>query len=227
MNESPVLELENISRHFNIAGQKVTILDGINLSMNKGEIVSLTGKSGCGKSTLLNIISGIIRPDHGKIRLFGNPVFYGLDILSSRIRNRHMGFVFQTFRLVSNESVYSNVLLPLKIKGRITRQDREYVDTLLEKLEIATHRNHKAGLLSGGQKQRVAMARALVNRPGLILADEPTANLDKSTAIEIYKILEDLKTEGKTILVVTHQDYMFEHSDRVLELSGGKLTEVR
>jgi ABC-type lipoprotein export system ATPase subunit len=220
-----MLIVENVSRSFRIAGIRKAILDSVNLHVRPGEIVSLTGKSGCGKSTLLNIISGLVRPERGGVSVDGKRMNYWFDFLSARARNRHMGFVFQTFRLLSDETVWQNILLPLRIQGWISKKDRDYARTLLKDLEIEDHAKMKAGLLSGGQKQRVALARALVTRPGLILADEPTANLDKATAVEIYQLLGKLKDEGKAILVVTHQDYMFEHSDRVVVLENGKLRE--
>ena len=222
-----MLKLDKVTKYYRIAGKKRLILDSVNLEIKKGEIVSLTGKSGCGKSTLLNIISGIVKPSHGKVFVNNKPMHFFFDFLSSRMRNRQMGFVFQTFRLLSNESVWANILLPLRIKGWISKKDREYGDQILRSLEISDYKHMKAGLLSGGQKQRVALARALINKPEVILADEPTANLDKATSLEIYKILQTLKEEGKTILVVTHQDYMFDHSDRIYQLQDGKLEVIK
>lgn len=220
------LKIENIKKHYRIAGEKKTILQGINLEVLDGQIVSITGKSGCGKTTLLNIISGLTRPSEGSIFIDDKRITHWLDILSSRNRNQKMGFIFQTFRLLPNETVMSNILLPARINGTVNKQLKYYAGETLSKLKIYKYHNSKVGILSGGQKQRVAIARALINNPKVILADEPTANLDKKTSIDIFSILEDLKKEGKTILIITHKDYMHERSDIVYTMENGLLEEL-
>jgi ABC-type lipoprotein export system ATPase subunit len=218
-----ILQAKNIIKQYRIAGVKKKILDGIDLMLKEGQVVSITGKSGCGKTTLLNVISGITSPDSGSVHINDKRMIYALDVLTSRMRNREIGFIFQTFRLLPDETVFSNVLMPARIRGRITRQTLEYADEMMDRLKIYKFKKTKAAILSGGQKQRVAIARALVNRPSLILADEPTANLDKKTAVEIFEIILDLKKEGKAVLVVTHDEYMHERSDGVYYMEDGIL----
>ena len=222
-----ILRAENLKKQYRIAGVKKQIIDGIDLTVAGGQVVSIAGRSGCGKTTLLNIISGITRPDSGRVYVANRRMMSFLDVLASRMRNREIGFIFQTFRLLNDESVLANVLLPARIRGRVGRDTKKYADEILERLMIYKYRNTKTAVLSGGQKQRVAIARALVNRPGLILADEPTANLDKNTAREIYDILLDLKREGKAVLIVTHDDYMQERSDLLLSMDGGRLMAAK
>lgn len=222
-----MLKLDNISKYYRIAGKKRKILDGINLEIKKGEMLSITGKSGSGKSTLLNVISGITKPTSGKIYYNNKRIIYFLDIFSSHFRNKSIGFIFQTFRLLPDETVLSNILMPGRIKGWIGKKTRNYIDDIIKELEIEDFKQTKAGLLSGGQKQRAAIARALVNKPDIILADEPTANLDKDTSKEIFKILENLVKNGHAVLVVTHQDYLFEHSKLVYNLKDGRLEVLK
>ncbi len=220
------LSISGIKKHYRIAGSRRIVLDGIDLDVRAGEIISITGQSGCGKTTLLNVISGVTTPDSGKVVINGKKIHYVFDFQPARRRNREIGFVFQTFRLLSDETVMSNVLLPARIRGRVGKETKEYVNDILGRLKIYKYRSMKTGLLSGGQKQRVAIARALVNDPLLILADEPTANLDRQTAIEIFDILIGLRNEGKSIIVVTHTDYMHDKSDAVYTMDKGKIEAI-
>lgn len=222
-----MLELREITKFYRIAGEKTRVLDRISLEVKPGELVSITGRSGSGKTTLLNVISGITRPNAGKIVIGGKTLHTGLDILSSSVRNRKIGFIFQTFRLLPDETVYQNVLLPARILGMVDRETRKRVDRILKQLDIHDFRNTRAAVLSGGQKQRVAIARALVNRPEIILADEPTANLDRETSIGICRILRGLADDGHSVVAVTHQEYLYEHSDRIFSLEEGKLARFR
>ena len=218
-----ILRVENIQKQYRIAGVKNQILDGIDLVLTGGQICSITGKSGCGKTTFLNVIAGITSPDGGSVHINDRRMMYALDMITSCRRNREIGFIFQTFRLLNDETVLSNVLLPARIRGRVGNDTRNLADEILERLKIYKFKKTKTAILSGGQKQRVAIARALVNRPNLILADEPTANLDRKTAREIFDILLDLKKEGKAILIVTHDDYMHQQSDLVCTMEDGRL----
>lgn len=218
-----ILRVDQIYKEYRIAGATKRVLDGIDLLLTAGQVCSITGTSGCGKTTLLNVIAGIAPPDGGSVHINDRRMIYALDILSSRRRNREIGFIFQTFRLLNEESVISNVLLPARIRGRVDGETRERADEMLEKLRIYKYRKTKAAVLSGGQKQRVAIARALVNRPQLILADEPTANLDRKTAREIFDILLGLKEEGKAVLVVTHDEFMHGESDILYVMENGRL----
>ena len=218
-----ILNVENVRKRYRIAGVPRQVLNGVDLSLDGGQLCSITGMSGCGKTTLLNVIAGITKPCGGTVHINGRKMVYALDIVASRRRNREIGFIFQTFRLLNDETVLSNVLLPARIRGRVGRETREYADEILERLRIYKFKKTKAAILSGGQKQRVAIARALVNRPNLILADEPTANLDRKTAREIFDILLDLKGAGKAVLIVTHDDYMHRQSDLVYTMEDGGL----
>lgn len=222
-----MLKLENIKKVYRIAGIKKTILDNVSLEIKPGEIISLTGKSGSGKTTLLNIISGLTVPTLGSVYICGRKITYFLDILPARMRNSKIGFVFQTFRLMPDETTWSNILLPARIHGVIGCKTLEYADELLKKLGLSEYKYTRAALLSGGQKQRAAIARAFINKPELILADEPTANLDNETAAEIYGFLFDFARSGKSVLVVTHSDYMLSHSERIYSINNGILDEVR
>ena len=221
-----LLKLENIYKSFKIAGEKTLVLNDLSLEINAGEIVSITGKSGCGKSTMLNIIAGLIKADKGKIFLREKKLRNFFDIITSRRRNREFGFIFQNFRLMSDETVKSNILLPARIRGKAGKEVSLYADELMTKLDIFEYKNTKTGRLSGGQKQRVAIARALINKPSIILADEPTANLDKKTSLEIFSILQNIKKQGTAVLIITHTDYMHKKSDRTYLMENGVLKKV-
>ncbi|PKL40018.1 MAG: macrolide ABC transporter ATP-binding protein [Spirochaetae bacterium HGW-Spirochaetae-1] len=221
-----VLSLHNVKKYYRIAGKKTAVLQGLDLSLDRGEIVSITGKSGCGKTTMLNIIAGITRASSGEIYFHDRKAWTGLDSMNARRRNREMGFIFQTFRLMPRESVMSNVLLPARIKGRLDRETREYASEILGRLKIYKFRESDVSILSGGQKQRVAIARALINKPSIILADEPTANLDRATSIDIFNVLESIRDEDRAVLIITHKDYMHERSNRVFTMEGGSLLPV-
>jgi putative ABC transport system ATP-binding protein len=218
-----ILQVEDCAKTYRIGGKKRTILDSLSLSVDAGELVSITGRSGGGKTTLLNVIAGIVPPEKGSVFINGSRMRHRLDPLASRMRNREIGFVFQTFRLLGDETVMANVLLPARIRGRGGWKTKEAARDLLGRLKMYAHRDMKASILSGGQKQRVAIARALINSPSLILADEPTANLDRETAMEIGGILSELRDDGKAVLVVTHDEGMHRRSDRVYTLTGGAL----
>jgi len=222
-----MLKLLNVKKFYRIAGIKKTILEDITLEIKHGEIISLTGKSGSGKTTLLNIISGLTKPSGGDVYFDDKKIKYFLDIIPSRMRCRKIGFIFQTFRLLPGETTWSNVLLPARILGRINHKTVEYADALLQKLGLSEYKFSRAALLSGGQKQRAALARALINDPDIILADEPTANLDNETANEIHNFLQNLAREGKSVLVVTHNDFMFSLSDRIYAVNNGLLEKMR
>ncbi len=221
-----IISVKNINKSYRIAGEKIPVIRDLSLELDKGEIIAITGRSGCGKTTLLNIITGITKPDNGQIYFREKKLKYYSDFSMSRIRNREIGQIFQTFRLLDDETVMSNVMMPARIKGKAGSAVRNYAVEILGKAGIAEYQNTKAGLLSGGQKQRVAIARAIVNRPSLILADEPDANLDIETSNEIFSLLEMLKREGKSIIIVTHKEYMLKKADRSYKMDKGRLTEL-
>jgi ABC-type lipoprotein export system ATPase subunit len=221
-----IISIKNLNKSYKIAGERISVIDNLSLELDKGEIIAITGRSGCGKTTLLNILTGITRPDNGEISFRDKKLKTSSDFSMSKIRNRDIGQIFQTFRLLDDETVMSNVMMPARIKGEAGSAVRNYAIEILGKAGIAEYQNTKAGLLSGGQKQRVAIARAIVNRPSLILADEPDANLDAETSIEIFSLLEMLKREGKSIIIVTHKEYMLQKADRTYKMEKGRLTEL-
>jgi len=221
-----VISVKNITKTYKIAGNKISIINDLSLELDHGEIIAITGRSGCGKTTLLNILTGITKPDSGEIFFREKKLKYFSDFSMSKIRNREIGQIFQTFRLLEDETVMTNIMMPAHIRGRAGTSVRNYAIEILGKAGIAEYQSTKTGLLSGGQKQRVAIARAMVNRPSLILADEPDANLDVETSMEIFKLLEMLKREGKSIIIVTHKEYMLKKADRTYKMDKGRLTEL-
>jgi ABC-type lipoprotein export system ATPase subunit len=221
-----MIELAAIRKTFRIAGKKKQVLRNVTLQVSRGEIVAITGESGCGKSTILNIIAGLTHPDKGRLFLENRRIFFWLDLMPSWIRSRKIGLVFQTFKLVNEESVAANILLSARIRGRVNAEIKRNLKDYLQELGIAEYEKTRVSLLSGGQKQRVALARSLINNPALILADEPTANLDRKTSQEIFNVLERLaREEMKAIIIVTHKEYMLQRADRVFELKNGVLVE--
>lgn len=218
-----LLSLKGINKNFNITGSSVAVLDELDFSIDRGEIVSITGRSGCGKTTLLNVITGITKPDSGDISYEDNIVNYHSDRQMSRLRNRKMGQIFQTFRLLDEETVLSNLLLPARIGGSAKKADRDFAMEILTRTGLSGYEKTKAGLLSGGQKQRVAIARAAANSPSLILADEPTANLDTETSKDIFKLIEWLRDSGMAIIMVTHKNLMHKKSDRIYVMENGRI----
>jgi len=218
-----LLYLDNICKSYKISGEKISVLSHLTFSAQRGEIISITGRSGCGKTTLLNIINGLCRPDSGNIFFHDKKVPLWCDISMSSLRNKKIGQIFQTFRLIDNETVLSNVLLPARIKGKVNREVIEQAHNLLKDTGLWMYKEQKAGLLSGGQKQRVALARALINNPEIILADEPTANLDNDTSKEIFNILINLKQQGRCIIIATHDPYMLKLADKTYKMENGKI----
>ncbi|MFN3660854.1 MAG: ABC transporter ATP-binding protein, partial [Brevinematales bacterium] len=169
----PILSLSHVAKSFRISGKRRQVLQDISLEVSPGEWIGLMGNSGSGKTTLLSLIAGLIRPEKGHVFWHGKKLCYFFDIYPAFLRNRHIGFIFQDFRLIDKETVWENLLLPLRIKGWYGTKELKRAEWLLERVGLSTHRRHKAGLLSGGQKQRLSLARALVLQPSLILADEP------------------------------------------------------
>ncbi len=219
-----MLVLENISKSFKIDGKRKYVLEDINLEVNGHDVVAITGRSGEGKTTLLNIIAGIIVPEKGKIYYRNRRVIHLLDIHTAYLRNRHFGFVFQTFKLLPEETVLENVLLPAKIKGFVGEKIKDRAESLLKDVGLLEFKKMKAGYLSGGQKQRLSIARALINNPSLILADEPTANLDKETSAEIVSIFKNIAAnDGCSIIMVTHQEELISFTKEKYKLTNGKL----
>ena len=217
----PVIQLKDIQRHFKMGNETVKALRGINLNINRGEYVALMGPSGSGKSTLMNIIGALDTPTSGKYLLNSQEVEKLSDNELAKIRNKEIGFVFQTFNLLPRTTALDNVALPLVYAGISKGKRIERAKEVLKTVGLADRMTHKPNELSGGQRQRVAIARALVNNPSIILADEPTGNLDSKTSEEIMELFDDLHRKGHTIVLVTHEEDIAGHAKRIVRLKDG------
>jgi putative ABC transport system ATP-binding protein len=218
-----LIETRNLWKTYIMGTQELNALQGVNLQIDKGEYVAIMGPSGSGKSTLMNLIGCLDTPTQGDYLLNGEPVSEMNDNDLAKIRNREIGFVFQTFNLLPRANSLHNVELPLIYSGVDARTRREQAIKALEHVDLLDWANHKPNELSGGQRQRVAIARALVNDPSLILADEPTGNLDTKTSLEIMKLFRQLNDRGNTLLVVTHDPEIAEFADRIIHIRDGKI----
>ena len=215
--------LEGIKRYYSLGGETVKALDGVNVSIKANEYISIMGPSGSGKSTLMNIIGCLDTPTEGIYVLDNEPVQNMDDDQLASIRNRKIGFVFQTFNLLPKLTAIQNVELPL-IYSNIPKYDRmRQAENAMEKVSLSDRIKHKPNELSGGQRQRVAIARALVTNPSIILADEPTGNLDSKSGEDIMTVLDGLNKDGNTIILVTHEAYIANHAGRTIQLLDGKI----
>ncbi len=215
------IRLEAISKNYKVGMEIVRALRGISLHINRNEYVALMGPSGSGKSTLMNILGCLDTPTSGRYYLNGKDVSKLRDNELADIRNREIGFVFQTFNLLPRSTALDNVALPLIYGGQTKHARRERALEVLDQVGLSDRTHHRPNELSGGQRQRVAMARALVNNPSIILADEPTGNLDTKTSIEIMGLLQDIHTAGNTIILVTHEEAIAKHAHRIIRLRDG------
>lgn len=218
-----IIDLENIVKNYYVGIHVVEALREVNLSINKNEYVAIMGPSGSGKSTLMNIIGCLDTLTHGKYILNGVDVSYMTDNELATIRNKEIGFVFQTFNLLPRYTAFDNVMLPLVYAGVPKKQRMERVEEVISDVGLSERANHKPNELSGGQRQRVAVARALVNKPSIILADEPTGNLDTKTSIEIMSLFEKIYKGGNTIVLVTHEEDIANHARRIVRLRDGEI----
>jgi putative ABC transport system ATP-binding protein len=218
-----IIETESLKKVYRTDVVETTAVDDINFQLSEGQFVSVMGPSGCGKSTLLHILGLIDSPTEGRYRFMGQDVSGYPERKRARLRKAHIGFVFQSFNLIDELTVYENVELPLVYARTPAHERRPRVEAVLEKMDIAHRRDHFPAQLSGGQQQRVAVARALVNRPTLILADEPTGNLDSEHGDEVMKMLLKLNEEGTTVLMVTHSAANASFSRRIVNLLDGKI----
>jgi len=221
MPDKNIIEIEKLHKVYLLGKTQVHALRGIDIIIQSGEYTSIMGPSGSGKSTLMNIIGCLDVPSSGLYRLNEQDVSHLNDNELAKIRNKEIGFVFQTFNLLPRASALHNVELPLIYNGSPASKRKEKAKEALDKVGLADRMSHKPNELSGGQRQRVAIARALVNNPAMILADEPTGNLDTSTGEEIMEIFDLLNEQGNTIILVTHESFIADHSRRIIRLKDG------
>jgi putative ABC transport system ATP-binding protein len=221
--EDPVIEARGLSKDYEMGAEVVHALRAVDVDIGRNEYIAVMGPSGSGKSTLMNLIGCLDTPTAGTYRLNGQPVQDLDDDRLARIRNREIGFVFQTFNLLPRATALHNVELPLVYAGMGAEDRRARAARCLEMVDLADRMDHQPNELSGGQRQRVAIARALVNRPSILLADEPTGNLDSETSAEIMSVFEDLHADGQTIIMVTHEYDIADHAHRVITLRDGRI----
>jgi ABC-type lipoprotein export system ATPase subunit len=220
---TPIIRLTGLTRQYRMGPSLVSAVDGIDLEIEGGEAVALVGPSGSGKSTLLNLIGGLDRPTAGEIWVDGENIARAPAKKLVEHRKRRIGFVFQSFNLLPHRTALENVEVPLMLSGMARSQRRERARELLEKMGLGARTGHRPSQLSGGEQQRVAVARALANRPSILLADEPTGNLDSATGTEVMHLLRDLNTEGLTLILVTHDSTVAAYASRIVRLRDGKV----
>lgn len=216
-----VIEIRNIIRDFKLGQETVHVLKGIDLDIKRGEYVAIMGPSGSGKSTLMNLLGCLDTPTAGSYLLSGNDVSKMTDDELAEIRNTEIGFVFQTFNLLPRTTALDNVALPMIYAGQSKKAREERASEVLTDVGLADRMDHKPNQLSGGQRQRVAVGRALVNKPSIILADEPTGNLDSKTGTEIMALFDEIHAKGNTVIMVTHEEDIAAHAKRVIRLRDG------
>ncbi len=222
-----IIRLEGITREYLMGGERIRALAGVDLEIARNEYVAIMGPSGSGKSTMMNVLGCLDTPTAGRYWLNGHEVSRMGDDALARIRNREIGFVFQTFNLLPRATALANVELPLVYAGVSSRERRRRAESALERVGLGERMDHRPNELSGGQRQRVAIARALVNEPSILLADEPTGNLDSSTSEEIMRVFGQLHAHGQTVVLVTHEPDIADHAHRVVVLRDGLVDSDR
>jgi putative ABC transport system ATP-binding protein len=222
-----IIRTHNLQRHYKMGGETIHALSGVDLSIRRGEYVAIMGPSGSGKSTLMNMIGCLDSPDAGEYWLNGTLVSSMNDRQLARVRNKEVGFVFQTFNLLPRTNALHNVEMPLIYSGMRRKERLVRAKRALERVGLAERMNHRPNEMSGGQRQRVAVARALVTEPSILLADEPTGNLDSVTSAEIMGLFDELHRAGHTIILVTHEAEIAEHAHRIIFLRDGAIAEDR
>jgi len=220
------MKASNIKRVFSLGKEKLEVLKGINIEIVKGKIHTIVGPSGAGKSTLLHILGGLDKPTEGKVFFNSNSLYDYSDVEIARIRNRNIGFVFQFHHLLPEFTALENVMMPVIIEGDKSKRARKIAEELLAKVGLSGRFHHKPNELSGGEKQRVAVARALVNKPSILFADEPTGNLDSENSDRLLSMLLDLnRVDGITLVLVTHNELIAQKVGNVIRLVDGKILE--
>ncbi|WP_293889788.1 ABC transporter ATP-binding protein [Flavobacterium sp.] len=220
---NPLIDIKKLKRDFQLGNETINVLKGIDLQINKGEYVALMGPSGSGKSTLMNLLGCLDTPTSGTYILNGNDVSKMHDDELAEIRNKEIGFVFQTFNLLPRTTALDNVALPMIYAGYSKSERNQRATEVLTQVNLSDRMDHQPNQLSGGQRQRVAIARALVNKPSIILADEPTGNLDSKTSIEIMNLFNEIHKNGNTVIVVTHEEDIAKYAHRVIRLKDGMI----
>lgn len=220
MNQE-VIRIKGIKKIYKVGNQEVRALNGVDIQINKNEYVAIMGPSGSGKSTMMNILGCLDSPSEGEYILNGTDVSKMDDNDLAVIRNKEIGFIFQSFNLLPRYTALDNVALPLIYSGESREKREERAKVALENVDLKDRMHHKPNELSGGQRQRVAVARALVNNPSIILADEPTGNLDTKTSIDIMKLFEEIHEQGNTVILVTHEEDIAKHAKRIIRLRDG------
>jgi len=219
-----IIKLENIVRNFPLGNEVIKVLKGITLEIHKGEYVALMGPSGSGKSTLMNLLGCLDTPTAGTYVLNGTDVSHLSDNQLAEIRNKEIGFVFQTFNLLPRSTALDNVALPMVYAGKPESERVSRAKEILGEVGLSDRMDHKPNQLSGGQRQRVAVGRALVNNPSIILADEPTGNLDSKTSVEIMALFDEIHSKGNTVILVTHEEDIAKHAHRIIRLKDGEIS---
>ena len=220
----PLIEIRSVRQDYRLGSEVVQALRGVDLTIQRNEFIAISGPSGSGKSTLMNLIGCLDTPTAGQYRLAGRVVSELDDAELARIRNREIGFVFQTFNLMPRATALNNVELPLVYAGVPKRKRRPMAEAVMAQMGLTDRRGHRPGELSGGERQRVAIARALVNRPSIVLADEPTGNLDSTTSGEIMEVFEEIHRQGQTLILVTHEADIARRARRHVQLVDGNVT---
>lgn len=220
---SEVIKIHDIKKIYKVGNQEVRALDGVDLIIKRNEYVAIMGPSGSGKSTMMNILGCLDSPSDGSYVLNGTDVSQMADNELAEVRNKEIGFIFQSFNLLPRYTALENVALPLIYSGEPRSVRDKRAEEALESVDLTDRMHHRPNELSGGQRQRVAVARALVNSPSMILADEPTGNLDSKTSIDIMKLFEKIHNKGNTIIVVTHEEDIARHAHRIIRLRDGKI----
>ena len=220
-----LIEVRDVYKIYNPGENQVNALDGVSITIDEGEFVAIIGQSGSGKSTLMNMLGLLDTPTHGEYYINGKLVDDLTDDQMSAIRNEEIGFIFQGFNLISSLTALENVELPLVYRGMPKQERREISQDALERVGLGERMNHLPAEMSGGQQQRVAVAKAIAAKPPVILADEPTGNLDTKSTKEVMAILHELKDEGRTVIVITHDNEIAEEAERVIRIRDGKVVE--